>query len=169
MHELIAIGLVTRPVGVRGEVRIQPLTFSVERFRALSSVQVGRTAAQAEGRRLLRARAQGDGVVLNLEGVETREQADALRGMFIFVASDDSVPPPAGSYRVDDIIGSTVVLPSGRAVGTVADVLVLPGNDVWVVRDGDREYLVPAVKELILSVDVMSRRIAVAELDGLFE
>ncbi len=169
MHELIAIGLVTRPVGVRGEVRIQPLTFSVERFRALSTVQVGKSAARVEARSLQGVRPQGDGVILKLDGVETRDQAEALRGAFIFVESEASAPPPPGAYRVDDIIGSSVVLPSGRTVGKVADVLILPGNDVWVVREGDREYLVPAVKELILSVDVASRRIAVADLDGLFE
>jgi len=168
MQELVAIGRIVRPVGVRGEVKIVPLTDDPGRFDALARVFVGSVPEQSEERLVTEIRVQRDSVVVRLAGLETRETAEQYRDAFLFVEQTKSVRPRRGSFFVDDVIGCTVVLPSGQKVGTVQDIMTLPANDVWVVRDGEREHLIPAVKALILSVDVKARRIEVADLDGLF-
>jgi len=70
---------------------------------------------------------------------------------------------------MDDIIGCEVVTEEQMKVGIVADLLSLPANDIWVVRNGKKEFLIPAVKAIIRKVDVKAKRITIHALEGLLE
>jgi len=70
---------------------------------------------------------------------------------------------------MDDIIGCEVVTEEQMKVGIVADLLSLPANDIWVVQNGKKEFLIPAVKAIIRNVDVKMKRITIHALEGLLE
>jgi 16S rRNA processing protein RimM len=165
-----AVGRIVRPVGLRGEVKVVPLTDAPERVRKLKKAWVGRSADQAEPVRIEQARIQGNALVMKFEAVGTVEAAEQCREQFLFIEEEPCAErSQRGSYLIDDIIGCAVVTAAGEAVGTVEDVLSLPANDVWVVRNGTKEYLLPAVRALLRSVDVGRKRIEVEDLEGLFE
>jgi 16S rRNA processing protein RimM len=110
---------------------------------------------------------EGGRTLLLLKTVEDRTAAEKLRGMLLFVESADAAPPPPGGFYVHDIVGCRVRTADGAPAGIIEDVIGTPGSHLWSVRDGDRVYLVPAVKEFIVSVDVASKTIVVSLPEGL--
>lgn len=81
-----------------------------------------------------------------------------------------ALPPlPPGTYYLAALAGSRVVTENGAEVGEFVDLLPMPGHDLWVVRGGGREHLIPAVAEIVRQVDLASRRITIRPPAGLLE
>jgi len=167
--DVIAIGRISKPIGTRGEVKVLPLTHDHQRFENLAAVWIGSTAANVELKKILAVRIDAKQVVLALDGVETMEAAEQLKDSYLFVSKEDAVPPEQGSYFVDDVLGSEVVTEEQTRVGTVTDLLSLPMNDVWVVQNGTKEILIPAVKAIVRQVDVEKKRITIHAFEGLLD
>lgn len=166
------IGVITRPHGLRGEVKVRPETDDPGRFEELDAVYVGRSEEDARLFRIRNVRFQplksGTAVVLALEGVEDREAVDALGGMTVW-ADEDALPPLGDDeVYVSDLVGLRVSDDAGTPVGMVRDVLDLPAQPVLVVeRSGGGEVLIPFVHALIASVD--EEQIVVRPLEGLLD
>ncbi len=143
------IGQIVKPQGVRGELKVIPYTDDMTRFSLLRTVYLEdkKTPHAVKG-----VRYGQDCLFLTLEEVRDRNEAEKLRDCFLYVARKDAVPLPEGSYYIADLIGMTVKDDAGRVLGTLDDVYQAGGNDVYpVVRD--KNFLVPAVKKVLLSVD----------------
>lgn len=166
----IAIALVTSPQGIRGEVRVKPLTDFPERLESTEKVSV-----KIEGRRaeyeVERARPHGRGMyVMKLRGIDDRNAAEGLRGVQLEVSEDEVVPLPDGTYYVFDLVGSIVYDVDGNRLGSLTDVITTAGNDVYVVEfDDGSEILFPAVKHVVKRVDISSGTIVVDPPPGLLE
>jgi 16S rRNA processing protein RimM len=167
--ELIAIGKIAKPVGVRGEVKILPLTDDLNRFKELRTLMIGSTAENAVERSIVHIRISGKQAVAALDGIVSVEQAGLLKNNFVFVPAEKRKKPRSGSFLIDTIIGCSVAGEDGVVIGTVSDVLKLPANDVWVVRSGEKEILIPSVKEFVRNVDEAQKRIVVHVIEGLLE
>jgi 16S rRNA processing protein RimM len=159
--DLIIVGEVTRPHGVRGAVRVLPVTDFPDRLlrrRHVVLVHAGR----ARSMRVEQAAAAGQFVVLKLAGVDTPEAAKDLRGAEVCVPHTEVPPPPPGQFYVFQIVGLRCRTPEGQTVGTVVEVLRTGSNDVYVVRAPDgRKILLPAVQGIVESVDVAAGEIIV--------
>lgn len=167
--EWITIGVVTRAHGVRGEVRVKPLTDFPERFETTESVSAWidgvRKHFEVEG-----VRAHGDGYLLKLAGVDDRDAAEALRRVEFQVSRDQLVPLPDDEYYIFDLVGATVTTEAGVQLGTLVDVLQTGANDVYVVRDASRkEVLIPAIRSVVRRIDLEERLIVIDPLPGLLE
>jgi 16S rRNA processing protein RimM len=167
--EWIAVGRIVRSIGIRGEVKIIPLTDDERRMEGVEVVFLGKDEVSVHSQRIESAHLTTRAWKVKFFGVDRIEAAEKLRGLFLFLPRKNEPRMKSGSFRIDDIIGCEMFTGVGRRVGQVSDVLVLPANDVWVVRDGEKEYLFPAVRALISKVDVEAKRIEVHELEGLFE
>jgi 16S rRNA processing protein RimM len=167
--DLVAIGRISKPIGTRGEVKVLPLTHDKQRFMNLSAVWLGQNAVNVELKKILKARIDTKQVVLNFIGVETVEEADKIKGSYLFVPKENAIEPENGSYFVDDVIGCEVVTEEQTTVGRITDLLSLPMNDLWVVKKDAKEILIPAVKAIIRHVDVENKRITIHALDGLLD
>ena len=165
--KLLAVGSVTKPFGIKGEVIVQPLTDAPGRFRARRRVRLGRGEDTTESRVIERAVADARGVRVKLKGIDSRTAAERIRGHMLFVEEADAVRLPRGTFFIHDIIGLSVSDEQGAVLGTVSDVLRYPANDVYVVRGGDGEILVPAVKEFVRKIDLETRTLVVHLLDGM--
>src|SRR5690554_4604612 len=108
-------------------------------------------------------------VLVKLEGLDDRDSAQALRGALLQVARDAVHPLPPGEYYVFEIVGLAVYDETGRHLGVVADVLETRANDVYVVdrADGQGELLLPAIRDVILRIDLEQGRMDVRLLPGL--
>ncbi len=166
---MIAVGKIRKSVGLKGEVKVAPLGSGPERFMKLSAVWLGPHESELLEYAVQSVRAQGSDAVLKIKGVESRSDSDALRGHLVFVEEDHAITPSEGSYFVHDIIGLQVIAEDGSAIGPVTDVLTLPAGDVWSVQYKEKEVLIPAVKEYVLSVDLAKRTIVIRAIEGLLE
>ena len=167
--DLIAIGRISKPIGTRGEVKISPLTPDRQRFESMPAVWLGHDTANAELKRILKVRIDAKQVVLSFDGIGTVEEAEKLIDLYLFVPKEEAIKLQNGSYFVDDVIGCEVVTEELVNVGMITDLLSLPMNDIWIVKKGAKEVLIPAVKAIIRKVDVENKRITIHALDGLFD
>lgn len=160
----LAIGRVIAPRGVRGELKVAVETDTPERFLRTSRVFMG------EDRRVYTVRAarlhQGN-ALLRLAGVETRNDAEVWRNAYVYVALEDAVPLEEGEYYHHQIQGLRVRTTAGEDLGRVLEVLQTGANDVWVVRGRGGEVLIPALKDVIVSIDLEAGTVTVALPEGL--
>jgi 16S rRNA processing protein RimM len=165
---LVAVGRIRRPQGRLGEVRVEALTDAPERLRELTECWLVPPAG-GERRAVLAARLQGDVAVLKLAGSDSIADAEALAGRLVTVPRRAVRPLPPGRFYAFDLIGCAVETPEGRALGAVADVSTGPEHDYWTVRQGGRDWLLPAVSAIVEQVDLAGRRVVVRPPEGLVE
>lgn len=167
---LVAIGEIARPQGLRGDLKVVPLTDRPERFEGLTACILW-DAGRDERRpcRIARARRQGDAIVVALQGCDSVEKARTLVGRLLAVPEAEAVPPPPGHVYPWQLTGARVVTEDGRAVGRLARIEQSPAHDLWVVAADGREHLVPAVPEIVVDVDAAQGRITIRPPEGLLE
>jgi len=158
----VAVGLVGAPWGVRGDVKVQPLTDFPERFQPGAALWV-----RGDRRELRRSRWSRGLVYLCLVGVESRDAAEELRGALLEVPEADLMPLPEGQYYRFQVIGLEVRTREGTVLGRVAEILSTPSNDVYVVRGGPRELLLPAIEDVVKAVDLEAGQLVVEPLPEL--
>ena len=171
--DIFRIGLILRPHGVHGEIKLLPLTDDTSRFKKLREAFIEFAEGKYEPVNVLSAKAAAENsAIAKIEGVDTVEQAEALRNKYLCVDRAHAVKLPEGTYFVRDIIGCRVVSSGGADLGIVEDVYETNANDVYVVR-GRRKLSVPALKKLLDKVDIENKLIVfnaqVLEEVGLFE
>jgi 16S rRNA processing protein RimM len=162
--ELIAVGRVLRPHGVRGELLLSSLTDFPEHLRQVEVVYLGEAA---EPHPVAAVRQHRDQLILRLAGCADREQADAFRGQLVQVRPQAAAPLPPGRYYHHQIIGLEVVTDAGETLGQVAEIITTGANDVYVVRGEAGEILLPAIRSVILEISLDQQRLTVHLLDGL--
>jgi 16S rRNA processing protein RimM len=161
----LAIGRILRPWGVRGELKVEILTEDPTRFQRLETVYVG---PQFVPHRLERARLHKGDLILKLAGCDDRNAAEELRDLLVNVAMEDALPLEEGEYWVHQLLGLEVWTAEGEKLGLVREVLETGANDVYVVRDqSGREVLIPALKDVVLEIDLDAGRMLVELLEGL--
>ncbi|MBI1959216.1 MAG: 16S rRNA processing protein RimM [Candidatus Rokubacteria bacterium] len=168
---LVAVGEILRPHGIKGDVRVRPLTdHPQERFDRLRECFLWDPATDRRERcRIASHRFDGDGVLVRLEGVESPEAARSLSGRLMAVPRAEALPPAPGQFYPWQLEGAAVETPQGRQLGTFLRVEGSSGQPLWVIGDGEREWLLPAVPELVIEVDVAGRRIVADPPEGLVE
>jgi len=167
---LVVIGEIVRPHGLRGEMRVTPLTDHPERFEKVTDCVLWDRARDTRERcRVTRARRQGVAVLLSLAGCETVEAASALVGRLVALPEDEALPLPPGHFYPWQLEGCRVFTEDGREVGRVLRIEPSAAQDLWVVSDGAREHLIPAVAEIVLEVDLAGGRVVIRPPNGLLE
>jgi 16S rRNA processing protein RimM len=160
----LVIGRVVAPRGVRGELKVAIQTDTPERFLRTSRVFLG------EERRVYTVRSarlhQGHALV-RLAGIETRNDAEPWRDAYVYVALEDAIPLEEDEYYHHQIEGLRVRTTKAEDLGRVVEVLQTGANDVWVVRGRGGEVLIPALKDVILGVDLDAGVVTVALPEGL--
>ena len=154
----LMIGEITKPQGIRDEVKVRPATNDPARFYDLDHVFLKRGEAYVE-RRISVSRVDGDAVYMTFEGVTDRDAAEALRGEFLYIDRAHAVQLPEDANFICDLIGCRGVDTNGRDLGEMTDVLQPGGNDVYVFNGPLGEVLVPALKSVVSEVDVAEKRI----------
>jgi 16S rRNA processing protein RimM len=168
---LVAVGEVQRPYGLRGEVRVRVLTDRpAERFRGLGDCILWKpTGDVRQAGHISEYRFEGDALLLKLEGVDSPERARQLAGWLLAVDRAEALPAPHGCFYPWQLEGARVVTRDGRVAGTFVGIEGGGAQDLWVVDDGQRRHLIPAVAEIVVEVSVAEQRIVIDPPDGLLE
>jgi 16S rRNA processing protein RimM len=153
----VVLGRIGAPFGVQGWVKVNSFTDPPEGIVNYSSWELVR-AGQAERRAVLDWKRAGRQVAVRLEGVGSREAAQALTGCDVRVDRSELPPTAPGEFYWHDLMGLEAFCPDGTPLGRVAGVMELPAHPVLVLR-GDRERLVPLVPERLVAVDLVAGRV----------
>lgn len=169
MYDYLEIGEIVNTHGIKGEVKVIPLTDSQDRFDDLDWVYLDRGGKlekiSIEGIKHIRST-----VILQLKDIETVEAAEALKGLFLLVDRKNAVKLPSHCYFICDILGVEVQDMSGASYGKLTEVLHTGSNDVYVVKNEEgREILLPALKSVIREVSLEAGVMKVVIPEGLLD
>ena len=164
--QYLEAGKIVTTHGIKGEVKIMPYCDSAELLAEFDRLFLGKNHDEII---VERARVQKNMVIAKLEGFNTPEEAEKLRNKILFMHRDD-LELDDDTYFIQDLIGMEVKDADSDALyGTIADVMQTGANDVYVVRGEEREYLVPAIADVVISTDLDSNIMTIRPLDGLFD
>ncbi len=160
----LAVARVVAAHGIRGEVRCEVITDFPDRLKRTPRLYRGEDHLLVP---LERARLDKRGAILKFGGVESRDEAERLRGQMLYVAEADAVPLPRDSYFWHQIIGLRVRSDAGQDLGTIKEIIQTGSNDVYVVRADEREILLPAIKDVVREIDLAGGVVTVHLIEGL--
>jgi 16S rRNA processing protein RimM len=142
------------------------LTEFPERFAVTKQVYLG-DAFEATLYPLKSYRWHKDHVLLTLAGVNDRNEAETLKGQLVQVPIDEAMPLPEGVYYHYQLVGLKVVTTGGERLGTLADVMETGANDVYVVDNKGQQILLPAIPDVVKSIDLEKGQMVIEVIDGL--
>ena len=161
----LLVGKLHRPHGVGGEIIMSVLTDFPERLKPDLEVFMGHEHTPVTIKSL---RHHNRGMLVSLEGYDSREAVDGLRNADIFVPAEDRPPLPDGEFYLHQIIGLTAVTEEGETLGVVADWIETGANGVFIVQDEEgNEILLPDIDEVIVKIDLEAGEMLVHLLEGL--
>ncbi len=166
----LRVGYVLRAHGVKGALKVQPLTDDVSRFKRIKELYIEKGGLRGGGlseggltkRALLGIKSDKDFLTIQLEGVDTRDAAEALRGAYLAIERKDAITLPAGRHFICDLLGCSVEAPGGARYGVLREIYQNGAADVYAVTlDSGGELLFPALKRVLLDIDTAQKRITV--------
>lgn len=164
----ITIGQISRVRGVKGEMVVIPLTDNPSRFLKLKKVAVALNKNTQEFL-IEQVREFKGRVLLKLKQIDNPEQAEKMVGGFIEIKKEELVELPEGSYFVFDIIGLEVITTRGEKIGKIKEVISLPGNDIYLVEGSNRQYDIPAIKDIVKIIDPKKKEMIIEPPEGLLD
>ena len=169
-EDYFAIGFIVNVHGLSGEVRVTPTTDDPSRFKLLDQVEVFFKSGSVKYP-LQSARMHKTVIILKLKGVEDRDAAKLLIGGVIKITRSKALPLEEGEYYQKDLLGMVVVTEQGEELGCLSQIIETGSNDVYVItpRSGNKDILIPAIKDCILSVSVDEKKMTVHLMKGLRE
>jgi 16S rRNA processing protein RimM len=161
--ERLMIGIIGAPHGIIGAMRLRIVSDFPERLASLTHVYLG---DEPQRRRLRSLRGASPSTIFEVAGVTSRNEAGLYRGMPLYIDIRDAKPLDEGEFYWHQLIDMTVVTPEGEPLGTLTSILQTGANDVYVVtRPDGSELLLPALKEIVLDIDVPNKRMVAKPLE----
>ena len=155
MKKFLTIGEITKPHGIKGEVKVFPLTDDIQRFKKLKRVFI-----DGQEVKISYVTVGHDRAILRLEGVDSVEDAEKLRKKLLVVPREEAVRLEEDAYFIEDLKDCTVYDEEGLELGKVAEVIQTGANDVYWSKK-PKELLIPAIRDVVLSVDVEAEKIII--------
>jgi 16S rRNA processing protein RimM len=167
----LAIGRISGAHGIRGEVKVEVLTDFPERFKpgARAYLGVGTDDPEARLVRVVAARPHKGGLLVKLDIVPDRNAAELLRDQYLLIPETEAMPLGDHENYLHDLVGLQVETADGRHLGALKEILITKANDVYVVNGPGGEILLPALRDVVLRVDLPARRMVVALPEGLLD
>ncbi len=167
IKEYLELGQIVGTHGVRGELRFNPWADSpafAAKFKSLYTDTSGDNCVKVI------SRVHGNVVLMKMDGVDTVEKAAALKNKVLYMKRSDA-KLPEGTWFVQELIGCHVFdADNSNEYGILSDVSETGANDVWHITGNDgKEYLLPAIKQVIIETDVAADRIRIRPMKGIFD
>jgi 16S rRNA processing protein RimM len=163
MTELFDIGWIFNAHGLKGEVKIFPITDNSGIFKSQEYLIISGTRYDVE-----QVRVDREEVVVKLNGIDDRDSALKLKGSYASVTRENASPLEEGSYYMTDIIGCRVY-EDNVLIGVISDIIRTGSNDVYHIVENGRDILIPAIRDVVKKIDIKSKRIEVKLMKGILE
>lgn len=160
--EFLIVGRILAPWGIKGEVKVEVITDFPERFAPHNLVYLDSRPFEIES-----CRPHKQHLVLKLATVDSVEAAEKLRGGDLTTPRAELPELPEGQYYTFQLIGLDVVTTEGKPLGHIKDIMTTAGNDVYIVEGKRGEILIPAIEDVIKSIDLKKGTITIEAIEGL--
>jgi len=164
----IAVGELGSPHGLRGQLRLWPHQPGAPSLTPGLAVLLERDGTWL-GATIAAVARHGRGMLIAFNGVGDRTAAQRLTGMHVLVREADLPEPDEDEFYHHELHGFAMVTTDGRALGTIAETFSTGLNDVWVVRDGAHEHLIPIIADVVREIDRAGRRVVIEPMPGLLD
>ena len=165
--DYLAVGLLRKPHGLRGDLLLEIYTDFPERLKPGTTILAG---DKHQPLKITRRRPTNDGMILGFEGINTPEEAGRWRATVVYVPTADRPALPEGQYYHHQMIGLTVIDEAGKVLGALSEIIITGANDVYVVTPAEgKDVLLPALKEVVLGIDLSTSTMRVHLLPGLID
>ncbi len=165
--DFVAVGYIVRTHGLKGDVKVIQFSDNPDRFATLKKIFIITKDGQIKESGIKKVRAINGGFVVSLASYTTASDAELIVGSYIAVPEKEVPGLAKGTYYHYEIIGMDVFLEDGRCIGKIEDILSTGSNDVYIVRDDEQEYLIPAIRDVVKEVDTKARRMVIAPIEGM--
>lgn len=167
MEEYFEIGQIVNTSGLKGEIKVKPFTDDITKFNNFKTIYVS-IKKELKEFKIEHVRFSKNMVFLKLKGIDTIEEAENYRNLYLKIKRDKDEKLEKDTYYIVDLIGCKVCTDDQKDLGEVVDVFSTGSNDVYVVKDElGKQVLLPAIKDVIKNVDIENKTITVHLLEGL--
>jgi len=166
--DLISVGEIINTWGIRGEVKVWPLTDFPERFKPGAAFRMEKDD-RFRTLTVETARFHKNVLLIKFLEIADTNAAGEIKGGILKITRDQLSDLPPDSFYIFEIIGMEVLTTGGVLLGRVKDILTAGGNDIYVVAGEFKDYLIPAVKQVVRKVDSENRRMVIEPMDGLLD
>ncbi|RCW61127.1 MULTISPECIES: ribosome maturation factor RimM [Halanaerobium] len=164
----LVIGIITRFQGNKGEVRVKATTDIPERFFDLDTVYLKR-GDELKELEIEYIRFHKQFVIIKFFDINSINEAEELKNYQVLIDESEKYLLPEDNFYVDDLIDCEVYLASGSYLGKLIDVIDTSGTDIFLVKGKDKEYMLPASREMILEIDLENKKIIVDPIPGILD
>lgn len=167
IKEYLEIGKITSTHGIKGEMRVQPWCDTPEYMKSFKTLYLDK---KGEKPITVKSRPNGNMVIMKIQGVDTVESAAEYRNKVIYMKRSDAKLPD-GTWFIQELIDCTVIDADNEGIvyGAISDVSQTGANDVWHIKKDDKEYLIPAIPDVVIDTDVVKGIIKIRPLKGIFD
>lgn len=165
---LLLIGRVIGPHGVRGLLKIESYAHSEDTLLTAGRIYLKQSSGKISEYEIVSAVPHKGGALIRLEGLDSREQAEPYCGAEILIRKA-AVSRDDDEYFWHELIGLRVYLETGRYLGTVEEIVSTAANDIYVVREGKEEFLIPAIHDVVKTIDLENGKMILSEVEGLLD
>ena len=167
MNDLLQVGVITSPHGLKGEVKVFPMTDDVQQFKKFKKVILDtgkeQLALEIGGVKFFK-----NLVILKFKGIDDINDVEQYRQKSLLIKREQSTPLKENEYFIADLIGLQVFTEDGKEFGVLNDVMQTGANDVYIIDTKEHgEILIPAIKDCVLKVDIKAQRIDIHLMPGL--
>lgn len=155
MSSFLKVGKIVNTHGLKGEMKVIPLTDNPRRFDDLEYVLIGGKEVAIEG-----CKYQKDRVIVKLEGIDKIEDAEKMKEKFMEIPRENAIDLEEDCYFLSDLRECTVFDATGKEIGRIYDVLQTKNNDVYWIKS-PKEILIPVLKDIVLDINIEERKIVI--------
>ena len=160
------VGKIISSHGIKGELKIFPLTDDINRFKYLKEVYIGEEKLPVQ---VVGVKFNKDKPIIRLKEFDNINQVLKFKDRYLYVDDENLIELEENEYFVFQLLGCKVENMEGKSIGVLEDIINTLSNDVYVIRHGEKEYLVPAIKEFIKDIDIESKLIRIDPIEGMIE
>jgi 16S rRNA processing protein RimM len=160
--EFIAIGKILAPWGIKGKLKVGVITDSPHRFAPYSKIYIKRQPMIIDDTEWHKGKA-----IIKLNTIDTIDEAQGVKGQPVEIHRSQLTPLPEGEYYHFQLIGLEVWTTQGELLGNITEILSAASNDNYVISNAKGEILIPAIEDVVKSIDLDKGRLIIEAIDGL--
>lgn len=167
MEEYLEIGQIVNTNGLKGMLKIKPFTDDLTRFEDLEYIYIQKGQELIE-KNIEQVKYVKNMVLLKLEGIDSIEEAEEYRNLYIKINKEDIGDLQEGEYLIADMLECNVYTEENELLGKMVDIFNTGSNDIYVVKTEEgKEILLPAIKDVVKEIDIQEKKIIIKLMDGL--
>ena len=165
----IPIGIIPRTHGLKGEFKFHPFSTEPEILQNLNRLKLQGDQGQNSEQEFVSLRGNPGKLIIKFKDINTIDDAEAHTGQTVLMRETDFEKLPDGEYYRHQVIGLNVFDGKGRPYGQVEDIIETGSNDVYVVRDGEKEILIPMIDWVVKTINIEEKKLLFENVEGLIE